>query len=292
MQFITENEQINNFDDQDRVFEALQHLFRDWSLEGLHERIGVKETVEKTIDQLFPDRELRKEGPVRILLPGSGLGRAANDIAQMQGVEVTANELSSYMRLAYRFVETVSIPFARTVHPFIDWWSYQPNREELFRETKFPDVPINASQVLLVEGDFTKVFVNHTAHFDVVFTNFFMDTAPNMMNYIDTMVSILKPGGVWINIGPMLYHRASVEFSLEDIMAVAEEYGFEFLDVDEEWGPLVLKNRKARYGGVSYLCNENALRYNTYKATFFAARLRTNPESVQSSEEKKAKDEL
>jgi SAM-dependent methyltransferase len=258
----------------------------------MHERDIVRETIEKTIDQLFPDRELRKEGPVRILLPGSGLGRAANDIARMPGVEVTANELSSYMRLAYRYMETLSIPFAHTVYPFVDWWSYQPNREELIRGTRFPDVPINASQVLLVEGDFTKVFVNHTAHFDVVFTYFFMDTAPNMMDYLDTIVDILKPGGIWINIGPLLYHRASVEFSLDDIMAVAEEYGFEFLDVDEEWGPLILKNRKARHGGVSYLCNKHSLRYNTYKAAFFAAKLQRKPDRGDASKAKAVREEL
>jgi carnosine N-methyltransferase len=195
-------------------------------------------------------------------------------VARLPAFEVTANEYSSYMRLVYRYVETLATPRSETIHPFIDWWSHQPSRAEMTRAVVFPDVAVNASAVLFVEGDFNAEFVNQTDHYDAVVTYFFMDTAKNMMEYFDTIVRVLKPGGLWINLGPLLYHKAAIEFSLEDMMAVAEEYGFEWIVIDESWGPLTLHNRTVRTRDISYLVNIGSIRRNTYAAQLFAGRLK------------------
>jgi carnosine N-methyltransferase len=42
--------------------------------------------------------------------------------------------------------------------------------------------------------------------FDAVVTVYFIDTAPNFIRYIETIRNVLKPGGLWINIGPLLWH--------------------------------------------------------------------------------------
>ena len=178
------------------------------------------------------------------------------------------------MRIAYRYLEQMQMSQKSIIHPYVDWWSHQPTTKELFRPVEFPDVGVNASNVLLVEGDFTKEFVNQTAHYDAIVTFFFIDTAKNVLDYFDTMSSVLKPGGIWINLGPLLYFEGHVEFALDDVLAIAEQYGFEFLDVDEEWGPLTLKEYKARSRQIGYLFNEKALRRNTYMAQLWAARKR------------------
>lgn len=36
---------------------------------------------------------------------------------------------------------------------------------------------------------------------DCIATCFFIDTAHNVIDYIDTIWKILKPGGIWINVG-------------------------------------------------------------------------------------------
>jgi SAM-dependent methyltransferase len=268
--FIALHERQENWDDQDRVNEALQHVVRDWSDEGLHERAVPLAALTKLIDTHFPDRD-NDEGPVRILVPGSGLGRLAHAVAALPGVEVTANEWSAYMRAAYHYVESLQIPNAETFHPFMDWWSYQPNRGEMIRSVRFPDVRANASSVVLVEGDFTKAFADDSARFDAIVTFFFIDTAPNMMDYLDTVHRLLRPGGVWINLGPLLYHEATVEFSLEDVVRVAEEYGFEFLDVDDQWGELTLPHLKVRSLEIAYQYHAKSLRRNDYMAQLFVA---------------------
>ena len=45
---------------------------------------------------------------------------------------------------------------------------------------------------------------------DVVVTCFFLDTARNVLDYIELIHQILKPGGHWINLGPLLYHFADI----------------------------------------------------------------------------------
>lgn len=42
---------------------------------------------------------------------------------------------------------------------------------------------------------------------DCVATCFFIDTAHNVIEYVERIWKILKPGGVWINLGESIYVR-------------------------------------------------------------------------------------
>jgi hypothetical protein len=67
-----------------------------------------------------------------------------------------------------------------------------------------------------------------------VATCFFLDTANNVLEYVETIHEILKPGGVWINLGPLLYHYADAkaELSIEPPYDLLKDcivkFGFEF----------------------------------------------------------------
>jgi carnosine N-methyltransferase len=56
----------------------------------------------------------------------------------------------------------------------------------------------------------------------------FLDTTKNVLDYIKLIWKILKPGGIWINLGPLMYHFAdvSVEFTLEEEVEFAKSIGF------------------------------------------------------------------
>ena len=101
-----------------------------------------------------------------------------------------------YMNLAYRYVASRKQPNTTTVYPFVDWWSHQPTTKELHRKVSFPDVPVDPSDVLLVEGDFTTAFNerSNNARYDAVVTLFFIDTARNVLSYMETIYRVLKPG--------------------------------------------------------------------------------------------------
>jgi carnosine N-methyltransferase len=60
----------------------------------------------------------------------------------------------------------------------------------------------------MAAGSFTEIYdaADNANVWDGIVTCFFLDTAPVVLDYIDTIYHLLKPGGIWINIGPLLYH--------------------------------------------------------------------------------------
>ena len=118
-----------------------------------------------------------------------------------------------------------------------------------------------------VTGDFEEIYGHggnnheqHTGQWDAVLTCFFIDTvcnpfpatfcllqlkvltlstradpqAKNVVNYLRIIHDILAPGGVWINLGPLLWHwenntsnDPSVELTLEEVKLLARKIGFE-----------------------------------------------------------------
>ena len=59
-----------------------------------------------------------------------------------------------------------------------------------------------------------------------------MDTAKNIIEYVETISRLLKKGGVWINFGPLLYHwtdmpdSISLELSYQELRDIMIGYGF------------------------------------------------------------------
>ena len=88
-------------------------------------------------------------------------------------------------------------------------------------------------------GDFVEVYSAQPGEWDSIVTCFFIDTAPNVFDYIRTIHTALRPGGVWINFGPLLYHfeemyaEMSVELPLDELMAVIASFGFEIVQRQE-----------------------------------------------------------
>jgi carnosine N-methyltransferase len=60
---------------------------------------------------------------------------------------------------------------------------------------------------------------------------------------VQVILHALRPGGIWLNVGPLLYHWArdgghagsepSLELSLEDVLHVAQTLGFEMVERSE-----------------------------------------------------------
>lgn len=57
--------------------------------------------------------------------------------------------------------------------------------------------------VRLVEGDFLEMFPQDSK-FDAVVTLFFIDISNNVIDFLSNIYRLLKPGGVWINLGRTL----------------------------------------------------------------------------------------
>lgn len=194
-----------------------------------------------------------------------------------KGFHVISNEWSTYMNLAYRYIASLKQVKEESLYPYVDSWSHQPTTEELQREVHFPDLVASPDSLIHVEGDFTTEFKRHDK-FDVIVTLFFIDTARNLLHYFETIRDLLKPGGVWINLGPLLYgSRPFVELSLDEIIDILESMEFRFIQTNEQWGEITLPGKKVRGKEARYGLNPRVLTKNSYMAQFWVA---TTPKQI------------
>jgi len=82
-------------------------------------------------------------------------------------------------------------------------------------------------------GSFVDLYkTGGSAHrkFQAVVTCFFFDTGYNLVDYIETIDSILEYGGVWVNIGPLKYRKSmKAKLAWKDIEEIWVSMGYEFL---------------------------------------------------------------
>lgn len=67
---------------------------------------------------------------------------------------------------------------------------------------------------------------------DCVVTCFFLETAENVLAYLDRINRILKVGGLWVNFGPLENSKEPcqkrIELSAEELLEIIPKYGFKF----------------------------------------------------------------
>ncbi|XP_030647685.1 carnosine N-methyltransferase [Chanos chanos] len=227
--------------DMDKLKSTIKQFVRDWSEAGKAERDSCYKPLIEEIQRRFPQDQC-DVSTVKVLVPGAGLGRLAWEITRL-GYACQGNEWSFFMLFSSHFVlNRCDKENAMTLYPWVHQFSNNKRSSDQTRPIFFPDVnpqslPPN-SDFSMVAGDFLEVYTEPDT-WDCVTTCFFIDTAHNVIDYVETIWNILKPGGVWINLGPLLYHfenmanELSIELSYEDIKAAMLRYGFQ-LEVEKE----------------------------------------------------------
>lgn len=180
------------------------------------------------------------------------------------------------MTLAFRLLlspTTTDSPNEHNIRPYAHWFSHQRTTDSVFRSISFPDVvPRLSSNFHLIERDFLTLTAPSTPPlrgYHNITTLFFIDTSLNVIETIEHIYTLLRPGGTWINLGPLLWSggaQAKVELSLEEIMNVVEAVGF-ILDGDTQ-------NDKTsrRTMDCEYTADSRAMMQWIYKAEFWVAR--------------------
>lgn len=203
----------------------------------------------------------------------------------MTGFTTSAVEFSNFMTLAMRFLfspATTTKPNQHIIQPFAHWFSHQRSNEALFRTVSFPDVVPRFSPTLeLIEDDFLKVWpprgspgssgisASKSPGYDFIVTLFFIDTSINVFSTIEKIHRLLRPGGTWINLGPLLWPggaQAKVELSLDEVMHAVREIGF---SIHSGEGPDDI--RAARTVECEYTSDKNAMMRWIYRAEFWVA---------------------
>jgi carnosine N-methyltransferase len=199
--------------DLEKARSTLRQLFRDWSEEGRQERQACYEPILKAIRN---EALVKVDKKLQVLVPGAGLSRLVFDLC-CAGFDTEGNEISHHQLLASAYILN-SCPEARmhTLYPWVHSFSNHRDRASHLKPVQIPDInPAlvldnveNPGQMSMSASDFLLLYESEEQkdRFDVVATVFFLDTAPNIIRYLEAIRNCLKSGGILVNAGPLLWH--------------------------------------------------------------------------------------
>merc|ERR1711862_824692 len=228
--------------DMDKVQSTIKQIVRDWSSVGAEERSKCYGPLLDSLESLYPDN---KEN-IKVLVPGAGLGRLAWEIAN-RGYQCQGSEFSLYMLFASNFLLNKAITVdGYRIQPYIHEFCNNKDSKDQLREVTFPDVDASSlpedAKFSMAAGDFVDVYSGpeYVSSQDCVVTCFFIDCAHNILQFVQVIHRVLKTGGVWINLGPLLYHFSdvkgedSIEPDYNTLKAIIKDMGFEFTEEKEK----------------------------------------------------------
>lgn len=301
----------------DKVRSTIRQLYRDWSVQGTGERDVVFCPIELALHKHLPPTPESQRHKLHILVPGAGLGRLVFDLCAA-GYSVDGNELSYHQLLASHYILNCADRAGQhTLYPWALAFSNHLTRGNQLHSIAIPDIhPPTSQETVQIDigsdlpgsermsmsaGDFCVLYQQPSseATFDAVTTCFFVDTAPNIITYIETIKHCLKSGGLWVNVGPLLWHfeaaptpaekerqgekshshsiehehdhgepagrgiaePGSFELSNDEVIALVQRLGFEILEH---------KERIEKPAG--YILDERSMMQNIYRPSFWVAR--------------------
>lgn len=219
----------------DKVYTTLKQVVRDWSEDGALEREACYGLIISELRKLHPNIN----NGLKVLVPGSGLGRLAFDIANL-GFSCEGNEFSLHMLITSNFIINQCMEANQyTLYPYTHLSSNNLTFQNQVKPIKFPDISPFCFEnedfkFSMAAGDFLDIY-NKKDEWDNIVTCFFIDTAHNVIDYIEKIWDILKPGGYWLNFGPLLYHYSnqqgekSLDLSYEQIKKIIQKIGFKYI---------------------------------------------------------------
>ena len=250
---------------------TLRLFTRDWAIDGIDERSSTYKPILNELKKFFENKTKKEfqEG-INILVPGAGLGRLMYEIAKL-GFKSQGNEFSYYMLLCSNFIfNNTTKKDEFILQPFIHSFSNIFNEETPFKKILIPDENLaeelsktDTGEMSMVAGEFCHVYKDKINFFDGIVTCYFIDTANNIIEYIETIHNIVKIGGLWVNFGPLLYHytemenEISIELSWEEVKHIIIGYGFEFKKIE------IVKT--------TYSTNKDSMTERIYNCVFFSA---------------------
>ncbi|CAG5130949.1 unnamed protein product [Candidula unifasciata] len=250
-------------EDMDKVSTTLRQIVRDWSEDGRAEREACYQPVMHAVLT-----SSRKPADVKILVPGAGLGRLVFEFARL-GYSCQGNDWSLHMLLVSNFIlNRCQERNSMVIYPWVHQYANNLATKDQTRRVMFPDISPHQigpdADFSMVAGDFAKIYTEPNS-WNAVVTVFFLDTAHNIIEYLETIYNILVPGGYLVNLGPLLYHwsgfrnKMSIELSYEEVRKVMLDIGFEI-------------EKEEMNVRCSYVQNPLSLSQNYYNCIMFVAR--------------------
>jgi carnosine N-methyltransferase len=224
---------------------AIRQVWRDWSFEATAERNSCFAPILEDITQRYSGRD-RSSVKILIPGSGlnrlgfnisrAGYNVEANEVSYIHLLATnfilsrTNNGRGTCLREGFLGnIETTGARSAFGICPWAFSFSNHLKTEHQFTRYTVPEINPSSSTYLgspptlnlhanNLEFQTSRLVVNSNnfitdytgsstaGQYDVVITCFFIDTAPNFLSYVRTVKHVLKPGGTWINIGPLLWN--------------------------------------------------------------------------------------
>ncbi|GAM25080.1 hypothetical protein SAMD00019534_082550 [Acytostelium subglobosum LB1] len=251
----------------DKVLNLFLLVVRDWSSEGLDERVQSYNPFYASLERYYPSVEQRRD--IKVICPGAGMGRLPYDIS-MLGFHTTLNENSLFLIVALKriFSGGVNDLNSQTLYPFIHQTKNITDEHTQTRRILIPDIAIGrkdepGANMSFAYGDFFDIYSpqvspaltslstttitsnntninaninanpNTSNKFDCICSSFFIDTVENIFTLIERFHLILNVGGLWMNNGPLHYHHdalTSFHLNSTELLDIVRSYNFEILE--------------------------------------------------------------
>ena len=289
--------------DMDKVRSTIRQLYRDFSKEASEERHASFGPMIQALNAANSNLTPSKRHNVNVLIPGAGLGRLVLEVCAA-GYSVEGNEISYHQLLVSNWIlNHQPSPEKHELYPWALSFSNHRSRADQLQKIMIPDVAagsildeasqeiaseIHAFQRLsMASGDFCVLYkeLEYDQAFDAVLTCFFIDTAPNVISYIETVSHCLRSGGIWINLGPLLWHfeghsktdkdRGPNGMSLDTDQGIGEPGSFELTDEEvilllQSYGFRIVTHDSQSHE-TGYIQDPNSMLRSTYRPSFWVA---------------------
>eukprot|EP00929_Paragymnodinium_shiwhaense_P046930 TRINITY_DN23851_c0_g1_i1.p1 TRINITY_DN23851_c0_g1~~TRINITY_DN23851_c0_g1_i1.p1 ORF type:complete len:407 (+),score=53.44 TRINITY_DN23851_c0_g1_i1:76-1296(+) len=252
---------------------TLRQFVRDWSIEGAEEREMCYGPLMQALETHMPVGSCGSRMP-KVLTPGCGLGRLTFEVAK-RGYHAEGNEFSYHMLLGTMWVlNDTQQPLQTTIYPYVLDTNDRKGYWDNLRPVQIPDVcpgdycdpATGFGKISMRGGEFVESYAGQTGEWDAILMAFFIDTANNVFQYLRVLADLIRPGGLLINLGPLLWHYSpvgggdfnavSIELSWDELRPAIEKY-------------FVIKETDVRDAG--YTNNGFSGRRKVYHCRYFVA---------------------
>jgi len=221
----------------------LKQLVREWTDAGAAEREQCLGFVLSSLERHVP---ISGGSPPQVVIPGAGLGRLVWEVA-MRGYAAVGIERAMSMMLCGSYVINHLLSHERTgrIQPYAAVGSGPCNVESaanVGREFCVPDADAAKrfasataeadataglqhphERLQVITGDFRAVARASGPCADAVLTTFLLDACGDVVGALETVHAQLKPGGVWINLGPLEYEGTAGYHASRKLRLCADE---------------------------------------------------------------------
>lgn len=187
---------------------VLANFMREWSEEGAEERRGSTQYVLGNLEKYVPVSG-SPQGP-RVMFPDLRLGRVPFE-AMQKGYRCEGTETDIFFIMGLELMmQQDHQPGEFKLQPHCLGTCNRTKPRDHVREVMVPDVEVKASCMPhYYHGQFPELFSpsekSHAGTFDGLVTIFAVDGTANILRFVRAVASILRPGGLWVNFGPLEY---------------------------------------------------------------------------------------